>query len=1171
MGKGKKKGGGGGQGGGEPSQGQGSAQRQEQPQQPRQQQDQGGRPQQGQQQGGRPQQGQQQGGRSQDGQYQGGRPQQGQQQGGRPQQAQQQGGRPQQGQQQGGRSQDGQYQGGRPQQGQQQGGRPHQGQQQGGRSQDGQYQGGRPQQGQQQGGRPQQGQQQGGRSQDGQYQGGRPQQGQQQGGRPQQGQQQGGRPQQGAWGQPRSQEQQQQQQQGGQGAWGQSRPQEQQQPPASSAWGQQKQQQQQPSRPQAPPVQDTAGIAKSMERMSVSEQGKSEPGAKADSDRSSRAPSVASSAGGDAASVKSSGSAAQGTPKKESPGGLDKKSLTDKEKNRLMSLIPTRKDPLKAGTKGRKIQVYTNMVQIIFNSKFKVNATHYDVKFDPDKPKFLKRLAFNKLREEKFPKNWPAFDGRVNAYSAGDLPFGKSITHTVQVFDEERQQERPVVVTMEKVNVIDMSWLPKVSPGLKEEEKDQTSIQVLDVVLRSAQFTRSIPVGRSFFQQPRSQAFNLSDGMELWVGMFQSAVLGWKPYFNVDVAHKAFPKSISVIEAMKDLCADRRAGPPRELTADMVSQNLDKITKYLKGLKVVFQLPNKPSTRRTVGVNGLDKPADAAVFTLDNGQQCTVANYFSGSKQYRLQYPKLPCLWVGSRQKHVLLPPELCTIAAGTVTNRKLNDEQTRRMIKEAAKPAPERKARIEDALHSINFNADPTMQEFGISLNGQLEKVDARVLDPPALQYADIKNVRVQKGVWRASKFLTAQNIPENSWTILNLSRCHEGCLRDFVKMLQDFGRSNGMTIGNPSTPFAVMQCRNPRDISNLSRTLDDLKKNKMQLVVVVIPGFPPDVYARVKQQAELQVGILTQCVKDQTISKCVDRNDRSTAGNILLKINSKLNGINHTFNSEIKPACLRVPAIIFGADVTHPSPDATDIPSIAAVAASQGADVFKYNIEIKLQPARQEIILQLEEIVFDQLNIFKKNTGRRPEKIFYYRDGVSEGQFPQVMHFELQAMRNACRRFGQPDKYEPKITFLVVQKRHHIRLFPADGRNSDDRGGNVQAGTIVDTKITHPSHIDFYLVSHASIQGTARPTKYRCLWDDNDMSEDDIETLTYYLCHMFSRCTRSVSYPAPTYYAHLAAFRARALISGVPIQMNNLEREQKTKLTLKPDLVNNNPMFFV
>lgn len=81
-------------------------------------------------------------------------------------------------------------------------------------------------------------------------------------------------------------------------------------------------------------------------------------------------------------------------------------------------------------------------------------------------------------------------------------------------------------------------------------------------------------------------------------------------------------------------------------------------------------------------------------------------------------------------------------------------------------------------------------------------------------------------------------------------------------------------------------------------------------------------------------------------------------------------------------------VPAIVIGADVTHPSPDAIDIPSIAAVAASQSHDVFKYNIEIKLQPARQEIILQLEEIVYNQLKIFATNAGgRKPEKIFYYR----------------------------------------------------------------------------------------------------------------------------------------------------------------------------------------
>ena len=41
--------------------------------------------------------------------------------------------------------------------------------------------------------------------------------------------------------------------------------------------------------------------------------------------------------------------------------------------------------------------------------------------------------------------------------------------------------------------------------------------------------------------------------------------------------------------------------------------------------------------------------------------------------------------------------------------------------------------------------------------------------------------------------------------------------------------------------------------------------------------------------------------------------------------------------------------------------------------------------------------------------------------------------------------------------------------------------------------------------------------------------------MSVDQIQELTYNLCHIYSRCERSVSYPAPTYYAHLAAFRAR------------------------------------
>ena len=36
-----------------------------------------------------------------------------------------------------------------------------------------------------------------------------------------------------------------------------------------------------------------------------------------------------------------------------------------------------------------------------------------------------------------------------------------------------------------------------------------------------------------------------------------------------------------------------------------------------------------------------------------------------------------------------------------------------------------------------------------------------------------------------------------------------------------------------------------------------------------------------------------------------------------------------------------------------------------------------------------------------------------------------------------------------------------------------------------------------------------------------------------DELQQLTYQLCHTYVRCTRSVSIPAPAYYAHLVAFR--------------------------------------
>ncbi|KAG4937126.1 hypothetical protein JHK85_052045 [Glycine max] len=89
-----------------------------------------------------------------------------------------------------------------------------------------------------------------------------------------------------------------------------------------------------------------------------------------------------------------------------------------------------------------------------------------------------------------------------------------------------------------------------------------------------------------------------------------------------------------------------------------------------------------------------------------------------------------------------------------------------------------------------------------------------------------------------------------------------------------------------------------------------------------------------------------------------------------------------------------------------------------------------------------------------------FRRATGQKPQRIIFYRDGVSEGQFFQVLLFELDVIRKACA--SQEPNYHDK--------------------SSVDRSGNILLGTVVDSKICHPIEFDFYLCSHAGIQGTSR-----------------------------------------------------------------------------------------
>ena len=124
----------------------------------------------------------------------------------------------------------------------------------------------------------------------------------------------------------------------------------------------------------------------------------------------------------------------------------------------------------------------------------------------------------------------------------------------------------------------------------------------------------------------------------------------------------------------------------------------------------------------------------------------------------------------------------------------------------------------------------------------------------------------------------------------------------------------------------------------------------------------------------------------------------------------------------------------MIFGADVFHSGVNDLTRPSIAGVCASMDPTATIYSGRYSLnEKPRNETIEKLDEMVISLLKAFRTKNGRLPQRILFYRDGVSEGQFRTVMDEEVKAMRKAFK--GGYGDNPPKLTFIIVQKRHHTR----------------------------------------------------------------------------------------------------------------------------------------
>ncbi|GAA5894482.1 argonaute/piwi family protein [Sporobolomyces salmoneus] len=456
----------------------------------------------------------------------------------------------------------------------------------------------------------------------------------------------------------------------------------------------------------------------------------------------------------------------------------------------------------------------------------------------------------------------------------------------------------------------------------------------------------------------------------------------------------------------------------------------------------------------------------------------------------------------------------------------------------------------------------------------------------------------RVNDGGWKhiksgqdvTEKFITPGRELESAIVILarpNMQRDAPVFLRNFFENCENLGVLVSRTVATIDN--GLFLAKNHDDVAQVIMTglrqAQNVFGKPPQIVFWLFESENSEDYDKFKFET-LRRGIASQALVHKKLSN--KTNDFTFHLNCALKINVKLSGFNFRLERPDSPPynfMQTMAPMVFGADLSHQQ----DKPSIAVVTASMHEQGVLHEEQITIQPLlepgpgapptarakKQETIVYLEQMVFDLLCRRILSQPRCPPvSIVFFRDGVSEAEISQVLRTEVASARRAFDRFrqtlldptsaehrefvgsvrnkarmsddakqacideflGRLKEWNPKLTFILTIKRHHLRAFAENGQNVQ----NISPGTVIDTHIVDARAFDFYLASHKGIKGTTRATRYLVLVDENNLSADDVQEFANDSAHMFQRCTRAVSLPASVYYADVIGRRVRGWLNA-------------------------------
>ncbi|CAG9941306.1 unnamed protein product [Clonostachys rosea f. rosea IK726] len=845
----------------------------------------------------------------------------------------------------------------------------------------------------------------------------------------------------------------------------------------------------------------------------------------------------------------------------------------------------------KFNTEGKPAQIAVNQYRLkSLNYDGKIHQYDINVTSIPETNKRLpvkKILEHRATKEALKPYNskmW-IFDGKALAWAP---TYVKYLKFKVDLDEEKRaagEKPRPGSVFEVIIKPTTEINLAIIAAYLESRVQFNNvvveAMSFLDHLLRQGASERLLSIKRNFYDT-QAKGSHLSDGgvVEVHKGLYASIRFsqdlssgGIGLSLNVDVANTAFwvgdQRLSDMLPRFLANCDSQWRGLTPARLVDVLrpkkrpgannnwhSSDAFKHLRKLRRLKFTVKHRGRPEGVADMVYNfrdvmfeekyGADGANSRNVKFDFNGKETSVLDYYVQKYQQHLRAPGLPLIDAGTGGA---IPMEMAYIVPMQRYPFKLNSDQTANMIKIAVTRPNERRKAIEDKTKMLRLDEDPYLKHYGITFEEKFSTTKAKVIPPPIVKFRAGGTAKPQfSGRWRIDnlKFWTPNKIPLQSWGIVAMGDCcDKETLVSFTQTFKmTFKRHGGLVESDPVIvpPWSLQNKGRPRNeditiggtngatvVLRAHEMITKERKLHTQLLFIVVPSKGSPFYERVKKNADCRFGFLSQVVQRGH----VQQNQAQYHSNVCMKVNAKLGGATARTDPPWPSTGTYFPSnrptMVIGVDVSHAAPGGNTA-SIAAMTMNADANCIRFNAAVQTNGYRTEMITDKNMArMFGKLVMDWRagHPGLFPAHLIYFRDGVGEGQFAQVIDQEIGAIR---RYFGAKC---PKITVIVATKRHHIRFFPPQG--AGDRNSNPLPGTLVEHEVTHPFMFDFFLNSHVAIQGTARPVHYYVLLDEFNVPINGLQRMIYHQCYSYIRSTTPVSLHPAVYYAHLAGSRAR------------------------------------